>query len=112
MHSATGKRLLGTCLLFLCSASFGNVITFNSLPNNGSAVPNGYGGLGWNNFAAMTMPLPPATTAFTFAPSSGSVAFNRGAGPASFSSSSTFTFTSAMFSTMGPGSIGLEVLGT
>jgi hypothetical protein len=112
MHSATSKlMLLGTCLLLLCSASFGNVITFNNFLDNGSSVPNGYGGLDWNNFAAMTMPLPPAT-ALTVAPGTGSFAFNKEGAPASFSSPNTFTFTSAVLSTMGPSHIGLEIVGT
>jgi hypothetical protein len=111
MHSATGKLMsLGTCLLLLCSASFGNVITFNQLLGNGSPVPNGYGGLDWNNFAAMTMPPPAA--AFTVAPATGSFAFNKGGAPASFSSPNACTFTSGMLSTMGPSHIGLEIVGT
>ena len=91
--------LLAASLLLLSSFSWANVITFSSLPGNGSAVPNGYAGFNWSNFSDAQIAL------------GGSVAYNTGGGTAYFSGPNTFTFTSASLMADGLNSLRLEVVG-
>src|SRR5215469_16573309 len=92
MGSKGKLALLGAILLFVCSASFANVINFSGLSGNGSVIPNGYAGFNWANFYSQQMPVAAALT-LSNASSSDVFAFNNG--PASFSSSGSFTFAGA-----------------
>jgi hypothetical protein len=91
--------------LLVASTCFADVLTFDSLPNSGlflctgGLVPNGYGGLNWNNFAYLNATVSPCSiegygTALTSSPN---VGFNDGGDPASITSATPFTLVSADF---------------
>lgn len=104
--------LLAACLLLITSASFASVITFNNLPGNGTAIPNGYAGLNWNNFYDMNLLTPVNGGAYNGGvPAMSSYAFNKAGAVATFGSTGTFTFTSAWLGTEWANHLGLEVLG-
>jgi hypothetical protein len=62
-------------------------------------VPNGYGGLSWNNFAYLNATVSPyAGSGYgTALASSPNVGFNLGGNPASITSATPFIFVSADF---------------
>jgi len=116
MHLASRKSLLlAACLLVAGSFASAEVITFNSLPGNGTPIPNGFAGLDWNNFYDMNghVLLTPAlmTPPGAIPPVSGAFAYNHDGGPATFSAPNTFTFNSAWLASDGPTPISLEVIG-
>jgi PEP-CTERM motif-containing protein len=115
MRLAPGRILLLAACLFVVSAfGWAEVITFNSLPGNGTPIPNGFAGMDWNNFYDMSTLKTAAEQVDNVPPVSNAglvFAYNNGAGPASFSSPDAFTFTSAMLSTDGTKSMVIEVLG-
>ena len=88
-------------------------VTFDDLPNSGSnlVIPNGYGGLNWNNMYYLNPSIGYSATGYmngVVSPSN--VAYNGYGSPAdvlSVSSSSPFTFNSAYFT--GAWNDGLQV---
>jgi hypothetical protein len=101
--------------LLISSAGFAEVITFSGLGGNGSAVPNGYSGMDWNNFYVMNgMMLTPSSNNVALAgavPNMGSFAYNNNGAAASFDAPGTFTFASAWLGTEWANHMGLEVVG-
>ncbi|HWG46361.1 MAG TPA: PEP-CTERM sorting domain-containing protein [Gemmataceae bacterium] len=76
------------------------VITFDNLSGNTGAIPKGYGGLNWDNFAYMSrtyLQLSGYNGYTNGAVSSPNVAFNAAGLPASVLSSNPFTLNSAYF---------------
>ena len=107
--------LLALCLLVVSSFASAEVITFNSLPGNGTPIPNGFAGLDWNNFYDMDMNvlLPPAAMIqlANSVPSATTFAYNNGGAPAAFSATSMFTFDSAWLALDGSTPMTVEVMG-
>jgi hypothetical protein len=97
--------LLTACLVMASSGSFASVITFNSLTGNGSAIPDGYAGLNWNNFYLMNVAPPPVGAATV------SYAYNQGGTAASVSSTSDFNLASAWLGTEWNNHLAVEVVG-
>lgn len=113
MRFSPGKILLLTaCFLAMSSFGWGDVINFSNLPDNGTAVPDGYAGFNWHNLYDMSMQgmLDPAnlaspTNRFSFA-------FNHPGSASAFSvPSGTFSFASAWLQSMGGGDMVLQVQG-
>jgi hypothetical protein len=113
MRVAQRKFLLLTaCLFLLTSLGTAEVITFNSLPGNGTAIPNGFAGMDWNNFYDVSMAeLLTGNVPGTASSNNTTFATNNGLTPAWFTSTGTFSFDSAMLSTDGVDPMRLEVLG-
>jgi hypothetical protein len=107
--------LLTACLFLVSSLASAEVITFNSLPGNGTAIPNGFAEFGWNNLYDMSYDMTVARLVVENAASAGSVnstlAVDNGGAPAWFASTRTFSFANALVSTDGIDSIRLEVVG-
>jgi hypothetical protein len=88
--------------LLAASTCFAGTIFFDdiSVPagfNSYVPILNGYQSFNWNNFDAFYAPGTPNTGYAAGVVSSPNVAFNVAGGPASFSSATQFTFTSAYF---------------
>ncbi len=103
--------LLTACLFLLSSPASAEVITFNSLPGNGAAIPNGFAEMDWTNFYDVSMAelltgnnVPGGAPFATFAT-------DNGGQPAWFASTGTFSFASAMLGTMGAVPMRVEVVG-
>jgi hypothetical protein len=116
MRVAPRKILLLAVCLLVSSFASAEVITFNSLPGNGTPIPDGFAGLDWNNFYDMNrnVLLTPGSEiplAGGVPPASGAFAYNNAGAPATFSASNTFTFSSAWLATMGASPMTLEVVG-
>lgn len=101
--------VLAACLLLITATSFATVITFNNLPGDGTAIPDGYAGFNWINFYDMSAQLTPIGGS-SAAPMP-SYAFNKGGAAASFDSGNVFTLTSATLGTDWADGMGVEVLG-
>ncbi len=113
------KMILFVTVFVLAISSLGwaEVIDFNNLPGNGSAVPNGYDGFNWYNFYDMSMnrildptaTIPPGGSPpmgnqnFAFDHAGSASAFSTGAGE--------FSFQSAWFESMRTAPVALEVEG-
>jgi hypothetical protein len=88
-------KIPGICIIFIgtiltCGAS--TLLTFDGLPAGGPLdayppfVPNGYGGLNWNNFAVVNgLEFSPGTGYYAGVVSASNVAFNEYGFPASIS---------------------------
>ncbi len=112
MHLAQRKFLLLTACLFLISSlGSAEVITFNSLPGNGTAVPNGFAGMDWNNFYDVSMAQMLTGNNVPGGALNTSFATNTGGAPAWFTSTGTFSFASALLATDGTSPLRLEVVG-
>lgn len=112
MRLAQRKFLLLTaCLFLLSSLGSAEIITFNSLPGDGTAIPNGFAGMDWNNFYDVSMAEMLTGNNVPGGSSNATVAVNNGVAPAWFTSTGTFSFGSAMLSTDGVDPMRLEVLG-
>ena len=116
MHFAPRKSfLLAASLLIVSSLASAEVITFNSLPGNGTPIPNGFAGFDWSNFYDMDMNMlltPASTTQLAGAvPPAKTFAYNNGGAPATFSAPNTFTFSSAWLATDGSSPMTVEVVG-
>jgi hypothetical protein len=113
MSLVSRKALLATSLLLISSACFAEVITFSNLSGNGTAVPNGYAGMDWNNFYVMNSMLTPISNNVVAGavPNVGSFAYNNDGAAASFDAPGTFTFASAWLGTEWANHMGLEVVG-
>jgi hypothetical protein len=88
--------------LLAASACFADIITFDDIPvpagfNSYVPIPNGYHSFNWNNFDAFYGPGTPHSGYAAGVVSSPNVAFNVAGNPASFSSATQFTLTSAYF---------------
>jgi PEP-CTERM motif len=105
--------LLAACLLMIGSSSFAGVITFNNLPGDGTAIPNGYAGLNWNNFFNMSMPIAVDSPALASpgAWNAVNVAYNHAGLAATFSSNETFVLSSGWFSGPQVGDLAVEAVG-
>jgi hypothetical protein len=106
MRLAQKKFLLLTaCLFLLSSLASAEVITFNSLPGNDTAIPNGFAGMDWVNFYDVSR-----AEVLT---GKNEFATDNGGKPAWFTSTRTFSFASAMLGpmTMGAVPLRLEVVG-
>jgi PEP-CTERM motif len=111
MHLAQRKFLLLTACLFLISSlGSAEVITFNSLPGNGSAIPNGFAGMDWANFYDLSVSQLLTENALGAVPNT-TFAFNYDGSPAWFTSTGTFSFASALLSTDGTSPLQVEVVG-
>ena len=111
MRLLHGRMLfLAACALIIVPLGFADVITFNTLPGNGTAIPNGYAGLNWNNFYDMSLASAPMGSGQALV--AGNVAYNNAGMAATFSSNNPFSLTSASF--LGPqaGDIAVEAVGT
>jgi PEP-CTERM motif len=112
MHLAQRKFLLLTACLFLISSlSAAEVITFNSLPGNGTAIPNGFAGMDWNNFYDVSMAQMLIGNNVPGGALNTSFATNTAGAPAWFTSTGTFSFASALLATDGTSPLRLEVVG-
>lgn len=96
MKKFAGAVVISSLLLTGTSAN-AEVLTFDSLPNNLNTVPNGYGGLQWNNFAVHASSTVPGSGYETGTVSGTNTAFNLSGEPASFSSDTAFTLNDAYF---------------
>ena len=109
------RRLIwaALCLLLITSASYASVITFNGLPGNGTAIPNGYAGFEWTNFDDMSgaFGASATTTVAGAVPVAQSFAVNSAGQVASFSSTAGFTLTSAWLATQWNSDLSVEVVG-
>jgi hypothetical protein len=93
--------------LLVVSTCLADVLTLDSLPDTpgmflctGGIVPNGYGGLNWNNFGYLNAAVFPCSTESgygTALTSSPNVGFNILGNPASITSATPFTLESAYF---------------
>jgi hypothetical protein len=117
MRPAQRKILLLTaCMLVISSLGWADVINFSNLPDNGTAVPEGYAGFNWHDFFDMRMnavldPIPNAATAGAVPPGL-SFAFNHPGSSSAFSTrTGTFSFDSAWFDSMGARTTALQVEG-
>src|SRR5215472_2998888 len=91
--------------LLVVSTCLADVLTLDSLPDTpgmflctGGIVPNGYGGLNWNNFGYLNAAVFPCSTESgygTALTSSPNVGFNILGNPASITSATPFTLESA-----------------
>ena len=119
MRLALRKIMFVTvCVFAISSLGWAEVIDFNNLPGDGSAVPNGYDGFNWSNFYDMSImkgildpgaSLPPGGS-----PPMGnlSFAFDHAGSTSAFSSETgTFSFESAWFESMRNTPMALEVEG-
>ncbi len=112
MHLAQRKFLLLTACLFLISSlSAAEVITFNSLPGNGTAIPNGFAGMDWNNFYDVSMAQMLTGNNEPGGALNTSFATNPAGAPAWFTSTGTFSFASALLAMDGTSPLRLEVVG-
>jgi len=100
MNTIQLSKLL--CIVFLGVNAIGNaqtIYTFDDVsPVEYTIIPNGYGGLEWNNFFIQNTSNSPGFA--NGAVSSPNVAFNGFGNPASFSSSSAFTLDSGYFTSV------------
>ncbi|HVP54981.1 MAG TPA: PEP-CTERM sorting domain-containing protein [Candidatus Eisenbacteria bacterium] len=108
--------LLMACFLVLSSISWADVINFNNLPGDGSAVPSGYAGFNWHNLYDMSMNgILDATANLPVGggvPAGLSFAFNRSGSSSAFSSSTgTFSFETAWLQSMDNAAMTLQVEG-
>jgi hypothetical protein len=96
------SKLLCIGIVFLGATAAGNaqtIFTFDDISTVGyTIIPNGYGGLEWNNFFVQY--APEATGFVNGVVSPPNVAFNGLGTPASFSSSSPLTLDSAYFTSV------------
>ncbi len=80
---------VGILVFSLIGSANAAVVTFNDVPG-ADVIPNGYGGLDWDQFSVMEVP-----------PSSGEfIAYNTDNNPALVSSSSLFDFIGASFTSL------------
>jgi hypothetical protein len=107
--------LRSACLLAVSSFASAEVITFNRLPGNGPAIPNGFAGLDWLNFCDMNRNVPLPATALIHpaggVPPTTAFAYNNGGAPATFSASDSLTFGSAWTAADGSSPMTVEVVG-
>lgn len=90
MNSIQKYFLIGTILLCAAGNSLATIITFDDLPFTGptgaTPVPNGYGGLNWNNFGELDgLSLPTSYGYHTGVVSPNNVAYNFFGEPATIS---------------------------
>jgi hypothetical protein len=88
---------------------YADVITFDNLPPPGGAIPNGYGGFNWSNFAYLTSSQFPLSGYLNGTVSSPNVGYNSFANPASFTSLGDTPFTLTSLFLTGAWNDGLNV---
>lgn len=111
MRLAQKLLLLTACLFLISSLGSAEVITFNSLPGNGTPIPNGFAGMDWNNFYDVSMAQLLTGNNVAGGVPNTTFAVNSTGSPAWFTSTGTFSFASAMLSTDGTSPLRLEVVG-
>jgi hypothetical protein len=78
----------------LAGPASAELLTFDSLPGDGSLIPAGYGGLVWSNFDDLNATFGPPSGYINGLVSPPNVAFNGFGSPASFTSVETFELNS------------------
>lgn len=86
-----------TSTLLVSTAANAVVLTFDDLPGTLGYIPNGYGGLQWNNFGTTNSSGTPGTGYDTGSVSGLNTAFNMFGSAASFSSATAFSLRDAFF---------------
>lgn len=100
-------------MLIAANAANAEIITFDDLPGRLNAIPNGYGGLQWNNFGNTTNDPSVQGTGYETGIVSGlHTAFNLGGSPAGFSSATAFTLNDAFFTGAWNDGLQIHVIGT
>ena len=98
--------------LLVSTAANAVVLTFDDLPSNPYAsIPNGYGGLQWNNFLSHNG-TPSGSGYDTGSVSGLNTAFNSGGNAASFSSATAFSLRDAFFTAAWNNGLQIHVVAT
>lgn len=108
------KIVLKVALTLMVSSTLASaqVITFDDLPEStGTQIGNGYQGLDWNNFYYLSGPLDPDSGYQNGTVSSPNVGYNGFGDPASFTSATPFTLTSADITAAWNNGLNVEVIG-